>query len=246
MRIVDAHRFAISIAQENHRWATRAVPLAYRDFTEPLVADGLLRWLRSLMWREYSLGVHVPARMISLIPHEHQDLKLLLSTQIADEWKHAQIFSRRASELGGDGDLAHYIPDKADWEIYHSTYDWHHPEELAASLNVTGEVWLQLLYKHLADRRRPVVDVETARALRDEVLSEPTYDEGGILDDRTVLALRGEVIPDEGRHVRIGRLIIERLATTATAQDRVRRAVERKREGLMSSHKGLAEAALGG
>jgi hypothetical protein len=243
---VDSHEFAVSIVRDNHSWATEGVRVAYRDFTEPLVGESLLRWLRSLMWREYALGVHAPAKMLVLLPPEQQELKFLLSTQIADEWKHAQIFSQRVRELGGDGDISRYQPSEPDWEVYRSTCDWDHPEEIAASLNVTGEVWLQLLYKHLADGAAPRLDPETARTIREQVLEEPTYAEGGILDDQTVLKLREEVIPDEGRHIKIGRLLIERMATSPEAQARVLAAVERKRRGLMASHQGLAHLTLAG
>jgi hypothetical protein len=154
------------------------------------------------------------------------------------------VFSRRAYELGGDGDLGRYEPTEADWEMYRSTYDWDHPEEMAASLNVTGEVWLQLLYQMIADYRGPHVDEGTARAIQEEVLPDPTYEEGCVVDDRTVMVMRRDVIPDEGRHIRIGRMVIERVATTPAAQARVRAAVERKREGLMKSHRGLLANAL--
>jgi hypothetical protein len=241
---VDSREFAVSIVQENHRWAEEHVPEAYARLREPLQREGLVHWVRSLMWREYSVGVHVPAKTLALLDDAHQDLKLLLSTQIADEWKHAQVFSRRAFELGGDGDLAHYEPTAADWEMYRSTYNWDYPEQLAASLNVTGEVWLTLLYQMLTDYRGPRVDPETAQAIRQEVLAEPTYEQGCVIDDRTAALMRADVIPDEGRHVRIGRLVIERVATTPEAQARVRAAVERKRQGLMASHKGLVANAL--
>jgi hypothetical protein len=240
----DPHEFAVTLVRSNHAWAVPAVAQAYAELTEPLTGPRLVYWIRSFMWREYALGVHPPAKMITLLPDDCQDLKLLLSSQMADEWKHAQIFSDRVSALGGDGDLAGYRPTEADLEAYRATMDFEHPEELAASLNVTGEVWLQCLYKRLADPRSPRLDPDTARAVRDEILAESGYAEGCILDDRTALRLREEVIPDEGRHIRIGRMVIERMATTPEAQERVRAAVARKREGLMTSHQGVANATV--
>ena len=224
--VQDPHEFAIALVQENHRWAQEGVAPTYSYISAALSGPQLLYWVRSFMWREYALGVHPPAKMITLLGNQHEDLKLLLSTQMADEWHHAQVFSERAYALGGDGDLAHFEPSEADLEAYRATMDFAHPEELAASLNITGEVWLQTLYKYLADPAAPRLEPETSELVRQQVLAEPRYDQGCILDDGTALRLRDEVIPDEGRHIRIGRLVVEALATTQAAQDRVRAAVQ--------------------
>src|SRR5690242_10569900 len=106
----SSRAFAIDLVQRSHEWAERYVAQEYGRIRSRLRAQGLIEFCRSLMWREYMLGVHVPAKALALLPHDAQDLKLLLTRQLLDEWKHSRVFSERVRELGGDAELTHYTP----------------------------------------------------------------------------------------------------------------------------------------
>jgi len=241
----ESRAFAMELVQRSHQWAKRYVAQEYGRIRSRLEKEGLIAWCRSFMWREYMVGCHVPAKMLSLLPDEAQDLKFLLTTQILDEWKHYQVFSQRVKELGGDGELARYQPSEGDWELYYGTYRWEHPVELATSLNCTGEVMLTVLFKTLVDPQHLLVDQETAQVIREQILQDEPLPSEGLLDAETARLLKEEVIPDEGRHIRIGRLILERYAITGELQERALRAQASKMGSLQVSHGQLVSSVLG-
>ena len=108
---IDSKAFAIDLVQHSHEWAERYVAQEYGRIRSRLRAEGLIEYCRSLMWREYMLGVHVPAKALALLPDDAQDLKLLLTRQILEEWKHSRVFSERVRALGGDADRATRLGD---------------------------------------------------------------------------------------------------------------------------------------
>lgn len=240
----DSKAFAIDLVQRSHDWAVQYVAQEYGRIRSRLKAQGLLEYCRTLMWREYMIGVHVPAKALILLPDDAQDLKLLLTRQMLDEWKHSQVFSTRVRELGGDDELAHYTPSLGDWELYHGTYNWSHPVELMTSLNCTGEVMITEMFKLLVNPRRLLVDDRTAAVIREQILADDPRALESLVDPETAKRLDEDVIPDEGQHIRFGRVILERYATSTELQDMALRVQQRKMAALKVSHGDLVDRVL--
>ena len=235
--MMDPKEFAIGIVEEVHQWAEVFVREEYSKIKEPMYGESLLKWLRGHMWREWALGCLPPARIISLMEDSDWDLKMFMSNQIVDEWKHSRIFSKRVIALGGDGSLMNYQPPPEDLQVFYSTYNHDHPAYIATALNCCGEVVLQIRYRVLTDPRSPLVETETAHLIREKILKEDDYSLGAVIDDTTSSLVRKEVIPDEGVHIRFGRMILERYATTEAVQDACRRVVEKKLRSIDAMNK---------
>jgi len=241
---MNSRQFARDLVRHSHEWAQQYVVQEYGRIRASLRSEGLIEWCRSFMWREYMVGVHVTAKTLALLPDADQDLKLMLTTQIVEEWKHSQIFAERARALGGDGDLKHYAPTPGDWELYHWTYRWTHPVELATALQCTGEVMITTMFRLLVDPRRVLLDGETAEAIRSQILRDDDQALQSLVDPETARSLREEVIPDEGQHIRFGRLILERHATTDALQQMALRVQQEKMAALRTSHGQLVDRVL--
>ena len=166
-----------------------------------------IRLLQTAAWREFHLGIPTVARQIDKLPDEDEDIKLLLARQLAEELLHWKICSDRVEELGGDGNLAGYTPTREDLAIYRNTY-LEEPLEIASGLQIFGETIL----------------IHTTRRMIE------------VVDPRTAVLLRDEVLIHEGSHVRIGRLILERHATTPEAQETVREIGRKKFESVMEAY----------
>lgn len=241
---MDSREFARDLVRRSHEWAREYVTQEYGRIRARLRSEGLIEWCRSFMWREYMVGVHVTAKTLALLPDEDQDLKLLLTTQILEEWKHSQIFAERARALGGDGELRRYAPTPGDWELYHWTYRWNHPVELVTALQCTGEVMITTVFRLLADPRRVLLDEGTVEAIRSQILHEEGDALQPLVDAETARRLSDEVIPDEGQHIRFGRLILERHATTDELQQMALRVQQEKMAALRVSHGQLVDRVL--
>lgn len=241
---MDSKAFAIDLVQRSHDWAVRYVAEEYGRIRSRLQARGLLEYCRTLMWREYMIGVHVPAKALTLLPDDAQDLKLLLTRQMLDEWKHSRVFSGRVRELGGDDDLTHYTPSPGDWELYYGTYNWGHPVELVTSLNCTGEVMITEMFKVLANPRRLLVDDRTAAVIREQILADDPQALDSLVDPETATRLEEDVIPDEGQHIRFGRVILERYATSKELQHMALHVQQQKMAALKVSHGDLVDRVL--
>lgn len=238
----QSKQFSIELIQRSRAWAEDFTVRIYGDAPRPLQGEALISLLRTNMWREYMLGVQGPAKLMTLIPDDHIDLKHLLATQIVDEMRHSSVFSARTKALGGDGELVNYEPTPEDWQLIKATLDFDDPAELVASLNCTGEVILQQTFMRITERRvgQPaVVDDETADIIERELIYDDD-DEGGdvlpLVDEVTAEQLRVDVIPDEGRHVKIGRLVLQEFALTPEVQQRCAEVQQRKMEALDASH----------
>jgi len=240
----DSKAFAIDLVRRSHEWAEQYVAQEYGRIRSQLRAQGLIEYCRTLMWREYMLGVHVPAKALVLLPDDAQDSKLLLTRQIMDEWKHSRVFSERVRALGGDDDLARYPPSPGDWEVYHGTYDWNHPVELVTSLNCTGEVMITEMFKIMVDPKRLLVDGRTADVIREQILADDERALETLVDPDTAERLEEDVIPDEGQHIRYGRVILERYATSAELQQMALHAQQQKMAALKVSHGDLVDRVL--
>ena len=57
-----------------------------------------------------------------------------------------------------------------------------------------------------------------------------------VLDAETADQLRADVIPDEGRHVKIGRLVLQEFATSDAVRDRCLQVQRAKLDALRVSH----------
>jgi len=241
---MDSKAFAIDLVQRSHEWAERYVAQEYGRIRSRLRAEGLIEWCRSIMWREYMLGIHVPAKALVLLPDDAQDFKLLLTLQMLEEWKHSRVFSERVRALGGDGELTHYAPSDGDWELYYGTYKWNHPVELVTSLNCTGEVMITSMFKTLVDPKRLLVDERTAAVIREQILTDDAQLPDSLVDPETAKRLQEDVIPDEGTHIRYGRMILERIATSDELQQMALHAQQEKMGALKVSHGTLVDRVL--
>ena len=241
----DSRAFAIDLVRRSHEWAERYVAQEYGRIRSRLRGQGLIEYCRSLMWREYMVGVHVPAKALALLPDDAQDLKLLLTRQILEEWKHSRVFSARVRELGGDDELTHYTPSHGDWELYYGTYKWGHPVELMTSLNCTGEVMITTMFKVLVNPRHLLLDERTAAVIREQILADDAQALESLVDPETAKRLEEDVIPDEGQHIRYGRVILERFATSDELQQMALRVQQAKMAALQVSHGDLVDRVLG-
>jgi hypothetical protein len=234
----DGTRFAIEVIQRSHDYAEAFATRNYGDAPRPLQGEALVGLLRTNMWREYMLGVQGPAKLMTLISEDHIELKHLLGGQIVDEMRHSATFSQRIKELGGNGDLTSYDPTPEDWKLYYATTDFDDAAELVTSLNCCGEVILQHTFKKITERRKgsaAVFDDVTADLVRNEMVDD--YEElPPVVDEATAAVLRESVIPDEGKHVKIGRAILSRFAGSDEVQQRCLEVQQRKLEALDAAH----------
>jgi hypothetical protein len=166
---------------------------------------------RSLMetqaWREFYLGVPTVAREIDQLPDEDADIKVLLARQLAEELLHWKVCAERAEELGGNGDLQAYKPSPEDQAMYKITFL---PEywEIAASLQIFGETILIHTFRKMVE----------------------------VLDERSAIVVRDEMLVHEGTHVRNGRLILERHAKTDKMQDAIREIGQKKCDRVRNAY----------
>ena len=190
--VMDSGEFAQTVQANSLEYAGRLKEMVLDPVTS-VGEEELIRMTSWHMWAEYNLGVIPPARQIDLLPFEDLDLKLLLTDQLMEEHHHYKVFSRIVDYLGGDSDITRFKPNSAQRALYEATLDYETAWEIAASLQLTGEVILINILQRLA------------RLLPNKM--------GKFLED--------EVILHEGNHVDTGRLIVQRYATTQAIQDRV-------------------------
>ena len=174
--MIDSRTFALDLVRRSLDWAKQYVAQEYGRIRSQLQGEGLIEWCRSFIWREYMVGCHVTAKTIALLPNDAQDLKLLMTQQFLEEWKHSQIFAERVRALGGDAELRNYTPTAGDWELYNWTYNWNHPVELVTALQCTGEVMITEMFKMLVNPKRLLVDEGTAATIREHILKDPPQD----------------------------------------------------------------------
>ena len=179
----------------------------YQDRT-PLSEERTLGLLKSQMYREYYLGVLPPSKQLIMIPDSEVELKVLITRQLCEEFLHYRVLSERLEEMGANGSLSAYEPLPQDLDMYHLTFEYQTPWEIAASLQVFGETILITSQKWMID----VVDERSAKIMQDEILVH------------------------EGTHVRNGRLVLERYATTEDIQRRVEEIGDIKYQQICKSY----------
>ena len=201
--VMDSREFAIRVISNSDKYAERLREQALDQITDIARAD-LVRVFRSRVWSEFTLGVYRPAKQILLLPEEDIDLKWILTEHLEDEYRHSKVFSSILEEMGEDGDITTYEPTPGEKALLQSTLQYDDPIDIAAAFQVTGEVMLIEILRHL------------------KTLVEPPVAE----------RIEKEVILDEGRHVKNGRLLLERYCTTEEKQRRVVEISEKTFESL--------------
>ena len=181
---------------------------AVLDRTPPLTEDEITATYQSHEWREYYLGVLSPAKMISLFPPEDDDLKILLTQQLVEEYHHYQIFAKLVADRGAESDLTKFKPGPAHSDMLQKTLSWDHPVYIAAASNLTGEFILKVCMEKLVT----LVDEESARVIDEEVMAH------------------------EGNHVHNGRMIIERYATAPEIQETIAKLVQDRTDHFVASY----------
>ncbi|MBI4482905.1 MAG: ferritin-like domain-containing protein [Acidobacteria bacterium] len=212
---MDSHDFALTIVHKVGKYADDLESAVFSHVKGKMKPESLIPVFQSLMWKEYFLGVPPPSKQIVLLPDRDLDIKIMLADQITDELRHSRAFSERVKALGGNGSLLEYQPSEEDLQMYRATYDYEDPVEIAASLQIAGEPALNMILNRLAQ----IADETTARMIR-------------------------QIQLDEGRHIKIGQLILQRHATTPEKQRRVEEIVDRKYEALYASHGRAVRLAL--
>lgn len=190
--LMDSREFAIRVITNSDKYAER---LREKVLNKVTVLDGedLVRVLKNRVWAEFHLGVLRPAKQMLLLPDEDVDLRWMLTEHLYEEYKHAKVFSEILEELGEDGDITHIQPSPEDIHLLHSTLQYDDALDIAAAFQVTGEVVLIEILKHLT------------------TLVEPCF----------AKRIEEEVLVDEGKHVKNGRKLLERYCTTEEQQRRV-------------------------
>ncbi len=158
----------------------------------------LIKTLKAHMWREFALGVLPASKQITLLPPDDLEMKIRLAQQSAEELFHYQVVADLIAELGGDPDINHYEPTEEDIALFNQTYGPDTLLGITGAFQVSGEVVLIQVLKSLIR----------------------------VLDKRIGGVVRDQVLAHEGSHVRNGRLILERYATTPEAQAEVQASVD--------------------
>ena len=91
---MDSSEFAGQVIRKSTQLAQELRDKIY-VFEKQLEGPEFIPVLQSWMWKEYWLGVPPPAKQITLLPDQDVNIKLRLTRQILEEYKHYQIFARR-------------------------------------------------------------------------------------------------------------------------------------------------------
>ena len=204
---MDSADFAKKMIQRAEEFAAIMQDNVYQDRT-PLSEERTLGLLKSQMYREYYLGVLPPSKQLIMIPDSEVELKVLITRQLCEEFLHYRVLSERLEEMGANGSLSAYEPLPQDLDMYRLTFEYQTPWEIAASLQVFGETILITSQKWMID----VVDERSAKIMQDEILVH------------------------EGTHIRNGRLVLERYATTEDIQRRVEEIGDIKYQQICKSY----------
>ncbi len=209
--VMDSHEFAVRVITHSDKYATRLKELVL-DPVQDVDEEQIIRMCKYHMWTEFMLGVRPPAKQLTLLPDDDVECRLRLAKQISDEYRHSLFFSEILKDWGEDGDLVNYEPPQTQYQLFLDTYAFDTPIEIAASLQVTGEVVLMTILRRLKSF--------VAKLKGDDLAEE----------------LDREVIVDEGDHILTGRKILETYATTEESQQRVVEVSELKFESLCNAY----------
>lgn len=188
-----------------------------RHFEEDLGGrEGLIRTMfPDYAWRELFLGTLPTTRQLDLVYrqgdpyYDDRDIVVGLTKQLKDEIKHARIFSNYAAQFGAPADMTTWTPEHyaSNVEMCRAATEYEAPHLVAAGFQCSTEIKAALEIRRMADYLEPVYP-NMADTLR------------------TVAA-------DEGDHVHVGQLIIERFASPEDVPE-MRRVAERKKEATLA------------
>lgn len=165
-------------------------------------------------WRELFLGTLPTTRQLDLVYrqgdpyYDDRDIVVGLTKQLKDEIKHARVFSNFAEQFDASADMTTWTPDyyEKNVDMCRAAVEYEKPHLVAAGFQCSTEIKAALEINNMAD------------------YLEPTYP--NMADTlRTVVA-------DEGDHVHVGRMIIERFAEPDDV-DEMRRVAEIKKEATL-------------
>ena len=204
---MDSYEFAKSMIQQAEEFGQYMDEHILSNWNPDMDQEQNRRLMETQAWREFYLGVPTVAREIDQLPDEDDDIKLLLARQLAEELLHWKVCAERAAELGGNADLAAYKPLPQDIQMYENTFM---PEfwQIATSLQIFGETILIHTFRKMVE----------------------------VLDERSAAVVRDEMLVHEGTHVRNGRLMIERHATTDKMQDAIRKIGQVKCDSIREAY----------
>jgi hypothetical protein len=204
---MDSYTFAKSMIQQAEDFGNYMDEHILPNWNPEMGREQNMHLMETQAWREFYLGVPTVAREIDQLPAEDDDIKVLLARQLAEELLHWKVCAERAAELGGNADLAAYKPSAQDVRMYENTFL---PEfwQIAASLHIFGETILMHTFRKMIE----------------------------VLDERSAIVVRDEMLVHEGTHVRNGRLMLERHATTDKMQDAIREIGQSKCDAIREAY----------
>lgn len=204
---MDSYLFAKGMIQQAEEFGQYMDEHILSNWNPEMDQEQNRRLMETQAWREFYLGVPTVARQIDQLPAEDDDIKLLLARQLAEELLHWKVCAERAAELGGNADLAAYKPLPQDIRMYKETFM---PEfwQIATSLQIFGETILIHTFRKMVE----------------------------VLDERSAAVVRDEMLVHEGTHVRNGRLMVERHATTDKMQDAIRKIGQVKCDAIREAY----------
>ncbi len=164
------------------------------EMDEEAKRKGLADYCLRLAWMEYFLGTNPPAKQMLALEKDpnNVDLLLRLSQQIIDEVKHQRVWSKWVQTYGGNPRIQDYKVDADVMKMYRATFDFNDPEEIAASLQCTGEAILSF---HLGGKMDPK-----------DSISYQCFPEDLRID------IAKSVVAEEPRHIAAGKEIMIRYA----------------------------------
>lgn len=166
-------------------------------------------------WRELFLGTLPTTRQLDLVYRQgdpyygDRDIVVGLTKQLKDEIKHARIFSSFAEQFDAPADMTTWTPGhyETNVEMCRAAVEYEKPHLVAAGFQCSTEIKAVFEIRNMAD------------------YLETTYpDMAGTLRS---------VASDEGDHVHVGRLIIERFAEPEDVEE-MSRVAERKKEATLA------------
>jgi hypothetical protein len=167
-----------------------------------------------LMWMEYFFGTLPTNRQVVQVYDigepfgRDRDIVVGLNEQIREEIKHGRLYSNLVRPFGVDVDLVTYEPDPSMVEVCRTMVEWDKPHHIAAAFQCSTEI---------------------QAALKAQKIAEYIEDDYPHISE----TLRNHVVSDEGDHIHVGRLLIERFASPDEF-DTLRDIAQRKYEASLN------------
>jgi hypothetical protein len=165
-------------------------------------------------WRELFLGTLPTTRQLDLVYrqgdpyYDDRDIVVGLTKQLKDEIKHARVFSNFAEQFDAPADMTTWTPEhyEKNVQMCRAAVEYEQPHLVAAGFQCSTEIKAALEIRNMADYLEPEYP-NMAETLR-------------------------TVASDEGDHVHVGQMIIERFAGPDDVEE-MRRVAEIKKEATL-------------